>query len=235
MDLGWDSFKWRNHQPDIGRFFNVDPLSEKYVYNSVYAFSENQVIAHVELEGLEKKSIVNSFKEVGKRLVDPKSYEEVKQGFKELGGKISDSGTAIGDWIGRKYDDGIIMYCDDCQTESTSHLRRGSGNAAGISSDLIEYLNLAMKEKNIKSNKPDMSSKTGKKDGPPFQEIAKSKTKGDKDLDATGKSIKKSKGEGETEEPEDEKDNQTQAPSNDSTLILKGSGPNMRIEIWRKD
>ena len=53
LGLNWDSFKWRNHQPDIGRFFNVDPLAEKYVYNSPYAFSENKVVAHVELEGLE--------------------------------------------------------------------------------------------------------------------------------------------------------------------------------------
>lgn len=54
LGLNWYSFKWRNHQPDIGRFFNVDPLSEKYVYNSPYAFSENHVTSHVELEGLEK-------------------------------------------------------------------------------------------------------------------------------------------------------------------------------------
>ncbi|MCZ8215973.1 MAG: hypothetical protein O9262_07020, partial [Cyclobacteriaceae bacterium] len=53
LDLGWDSFKWRNHQPDIGRFFNVDPLSEKFYYNSPYAFSENKVTNHIELEGLE--------------------------------------------------------------------------------------------------------------------------------------------------------------------------------------
>ncbi len=51
--MNWDSFKWRNHQPEIGRFFNVDPLSEKYYYNSPYAFSENKVVAHIELEGLE--------------------------------------------------------------------------------------------------------------------------------------------------------------------------------------
>ena len=53
LGLNWDSFKWRNHQPDIGRFFNIDPLAEKYYHNSPYAFSENKVIAHVELEGLE--------------------------------------------------------------------------------------------------------------------------------------------------------------------------------------
>ena len=57
LGLNWDSFKWRNHQPDIGRFFNIDPLSEDYYYNSPYAFSENRVIDGIELEGLEWKSI----------------------------------------------------------------------------------------------------------------------------------------------------------------------------------
>ncbi|PTB97527.1 hypothetical protein C9994_02255, partial [Marivirga lumbricoides] len=56
-ETGWVQFKWRNHQPELGRFFNVDPLAEDYYYNSPYAFSENQVVAHVELEGLEKSSI----------------------------------------------------------------------------------------------------------------------------------------------------------------------------------
>lgn len=59
LALNWDSFKWRNHQPDIGRFFNVDPLAEKFVHNSTYAFSENHVTSHIELEGLEKLSIKN--------------------------------------------------------------------------------------------------------------------------------------------------------------------------------
>ncbi len=51
--LNWSQFKWRNHMPDLGRFFNVDPLSEKYSHNSTYAFSENKLIHGVELEGLE--------------------------------------------------------------------------------------------------------------------------------------------------------------------------------------
>ncbi|MBK7128586.1 MAG: hypothetical protein IPH66_04365 [Crocinitomicaceae bacterium] len=41
------------HDPRIGRFFAVDPLAPKYPHNSPYAFSENKVIAWVELEGLE--------------------------------------------------------------------------------------------------------------------------------------------------------------------------------------
>jgi len=44
---------WRNHDPQIGRFIQIDPFTDKYRYNSTYAFSENKVTAHRELEGLE--------------------------------------------------------------------------------------------------------------------------------------------------------------------------------------
>lgn len=53
FDLNVYSFKYRDHDPQIGRFWQVDPLSDKYVYNSTYAFSENKVTSHFELEGLE--------------------------------------------------------------------------------------------------------------------------------------------------------------------------------------
>lgn len=53
LGLDWVQFKWRNHDPQIGRFIEIDPLSEEYVHNSTYAFSENKVTTHVELEGLE--------------------------------------------------------------------------------------------------------------------------------------------------------------------------------------
>lgn len=54
-DLGVDiyEFKYRIDDPQIGRFWQIDPLADKYVYNSTYAFSENKVTSHVELEGLE--------------------------------------------------------------------------------------------------------------------------------------------------------------------------------------
>src|SRR5690606_39835561 len=51
--LNWDSFKWRNYDYAIGRFLNIDPLSEKYPYNSTYAFQENKMGLGRELEGLE--------------------------------------------------------------------------------------------------------------------------------------------------------------------------------------
>lgn len=53
METGWSSYRWRNYDAAMGRFFNVDPLSEKYAYQSHYNFSENRVVDNVELEGLE--------------------------------------------------------------------------------------------------------------------------------------------------------------------------------------
>ena len=90
LGLNWDSFKWRNHQPDIGRFFNVDPLAPKYVYNSPYAFSENQVVAHVELEGLEKVDINLQHKE---RSISVSGFEPAPD--TKLAVKFSDGKTTL--------------------------------------------------------------------------------------------------------------------------------------------
>lgn len=48
------NFKYRMHDSRLGRFFAVDPLTAQYPHNSPYAFSENDVIRAIELEGLEK-------------------------------------------------------------------------------------------------------------------------------------------------------------------------------------
>ena len=47
------NFNYRMHDPRIGRFNQLDPLSSEYPHNSPYAFSENRVIDGVDLEGLE--------------------------------------------------------------------------------------------------------------------------------------------------------------------------------------
>lgn len=53
LDLGWSQFEFRMHDPALGRFASLDPLSQKYPYNTPYAFSENKLINGKELEGLE--------------------------------------------------------------------------------------------------------------------------------------------------------------------------------------
>jgi RHS repeat-associated protein len=47
------NYKYRMHDPRIGRFFARDPIAHEYAHNSPYAFSENRVIDGIELEGLE--------------------------------------------------------------------------------------------------------------------------------------------------------------------------------------
>ncbi|MBU2019658.1 MAG: hypothetical protein KJ941_08430 [Bacteroidetes bacterium] len=47
------NYKYRMHDPRVGRFFAVDPLADKYPHYSTYGFSGNHVINSVELEGLE--------------------------------------------------------------------------------------------------------------------------------------------------------------------------------------
>jgi RHS repeat-associated protein len=51
------NYRYRMHDPRLGRFFAIDPLASKYPHNSPYAFSENRVIDGVELEGCEYISI----------------------------------------------------------------------------------------------------------------------------------------------------------------------------------
>lgn len=55
------NYKYRMHDPRIGRFFSLDPLAAKYPHNSPYAFSENRVIDAIELEGLEAWEVKNSW------------------------------------------------------------------------------------------------------------------------------------------------------------------------------
>jgi RHS repeat-associated protein len=62
LGLSWYQFKYRMHDPAIGRFGALDPLSEKYPHNSPYAFSENSLTNAVELEGLEKSIIFETMK-----------------------------------------------------------------------------------------------------------------------------------------------------------------------------
>ncbi len=55
------NYTYRMHDPRVGRFFAVDPLTAKYPHYTPYSFSGNKVIAWVELEGLEEAAIIRYY------------------------------------------------------------------------------------------------------------------------------------------------------------------------------
>ncbi len=54
------NYKYRMHDPRIGRFFAVDPLASQFPWNSSYAFSENRLLDRIEPEGLESKIVIKA-------------------------------------------------------------------------------------------------------------------------------------------------------------------------------
>jgi RHS repeat-associated protein len=60
------NYKYRMHDPRLGRFFAVDPLAPSYPWNSPYAFSENRVIDGIDLEGREFSKSTWTNPETGK-------------------------------------------------------------------------------------------------------------------------------------------------------------------------
>jgi RHS repeat-associated protein len=79
------SFKYRIHDPRIGRFLSVDPLFREYPWNSTYAFSENRLIDGVDLEGGEYVHyfVFQKLTKEGKSLVK----KVVVQDFRNLNGR----------------------------------------------------------------------------------------------------------------------------------------------------
>jgi RHS repeat-associated protein len=53
LGLNWLSFRHRNYDPTIGRFFGIDPITEEYHYITPYQFASNNPVWKVEIEGLE--------------------------------------------------------------------------------------------------------------------------------------------------------------------------------------
>ncbi len=51
LDLNWYDFGWRNFNPALGRWMNVDNLSEKYMSYSPYHYAGNNPILNFDIDG----------------------------------------------------------------------------------------------------------------------------------------------------------------------------------------
>ncbi|MBT2623212.1 hypothetical protein J7E44_20845 [Chryseobacterium sp. ISL-6] len=93
QESGWTSFKWRNYDAAMGRFFNIDPLSEKYAYQSHYNFSENRVVNARELEGLEAKPINDNTIEWRVKIDNKYGHDYSKTLLQDAAGILSQNGV----------------------------------------------------------------------------------------------------------------------------------------------
>ncbi|SMO77477.1 hypothetical protein SAMN06265171_106276 [Chryseobacterium rhizoplanae] len=147
------SYRWRNYDAGMARFFNADPLSEKYAYQSHYNFSENRVVDGRELEGLEvvllKKSSYNNdiidIANSGRYKDDPFTntvhlfaHENPKEFYNETyeGETTINSGAALNNvlmqgselWKNAKSHEGFTVVIHACRTGRVTTNEKGKWN-----------------------------------------------------------------------------------------------------------
>jgi RHS repeat-associated protein len=64
-DLDWYDYGFRNYDPQIGRFPQLDPLAHGYTYYTPYQYAGCEPIANVDVDGLEPANVLNFAKKAG--------------------------------------------------------------------------------------------------------------------------------------------------------------------------
>lgn len=63
-DLNWYDYGFRNYDPQIGRFPQLDPLTDEYPELTPYQYASNEPITNIDLDGLEGVNGVKLMEEV---------------------------------------------------------------------------------------------------------------------------------------------------------------------------
>ena len=59
-DLNWYDYGFRNYDPQIGRFTQLDPLTDEFPYLTPYQYASCEPIANIDLDGLEAMGATNA-------------------------------------------------------------------------------------------------------------------------------------------------------------------------------
>ncbi|PWH86236.1 RHS repeat-associated core domain-containing protein [Brumimicrobium oceani] len=138
------NFKYRMHDPRVGRFFAVDPLTAEYPHNSPYAFSENNLIHAIELEGLEMKLVFNSkvqsdlMRAAIKLYNEDKNFENLMATAKEIVGKPWKDKDKNVDWAKNSLNKGGEELKTDYNKDPVPVLFDNFLDDSGLKLDLIE-------------------------------------------------------------------------------------------------
>jgi RHS repeat-associated protein len=75
------NYEFRMHDPRIGRFFAVDPLTREYPHYTPYSFSGNRVIDCIELEGKEEYHYTLTYKDNDKSKPQKTDWKKVENSW----------------------------------------------------------------------------------------------------------------------------------------------------------
>jgi RHS repeat-associated protein len=141
------NYKYRMHDPRVGRFFAVDPLAPEYPWNSSYAFSENIVINAIDLEGLERAYTFNSLKKSSeaKIMMKSSSYKDLKAYLDKLVGTKFNSLDELNqakDMLASQFDGGA-GYASNSEVPLSSGNREVKGSYAS-SNSTVNYFTVRL-------------------------------------------------------------------------------------------
>lgn len=174
--------------PDVGRFFNIDPLAEKYNTWTPYAFSGNRIIDARELEGLEPVEINKGTKNLIIAVrgwqggnPDPGKTQTQHDDKSSFTGALRDIYKNSKDTQVVVFDPSMNSRTPDDISASIKDFRKVSPNGklilAGHSMGGDNFVNVSQDNKDIKINKTytiDISDPLGKADNEISQNVESS-------------------------------------------------------------
>jgi RHS repeat-associated protein len=96
------NYKFRMHDPRVGRFLSLDPLAPEYPYNSPYAFAENRVIDAIEMEGLENVLIHGTFNTSSRAYFNTDQFGNPVNHIQNFAREVNPGQKILfGDWSGK--------------------------------------------------------------------------------------------------------------------------------------
>ncbi len=120
-DLDWYDYGFRSYDPQIGRFPQLDPLTNKYPNYTPYQFAGNEPIANVDMDGKEPATAINLANNLSKDGINASMH-------------VIQSGANMGKWVvGWVSSAGIghsVMFA--AKAVGQTGLKIGAGTATSI-------------------------------------------------------------------------------------------------------
>ena len=177
LSLNWDSFKLRNYDFTIGRFFNIDPLTEKYPNFSPYVHTFNNPIRFVDPDGRSPLDVIITFnKSTGKlAIMDLDHYQKglptktvsakdyVQGGIRDANGKLTHNQVLVMENVfsGGKATGGVVER--DPKRPQQKPIPNGTYDLLDNNADTIHtgWFRLDKQDENRYNDKDDATGRDG--------------------------------------------------------------------------